>query len=432
MYVRGESALACERVRAAIDDARRFGAIGEQHLRLGVLVRRHRAPRRRRVRRRRGERAALQPRRRARDAARPAAVPRGAGALRAADDRQQRRDAVDGAVDRAERRRRVRRARRRALDRDTRVLGLGSRASPGQLRGRAASHDVPRPDLRSRARRRRRRRPRGHSRSSRARRSRGSGPSTSISRLDIDDVAAAGSSLASGLVVLDDTVCPVRVAARLVRFFADGVVREVHAVPRGHAVAREDHVPDRARVRTAATTSRCSRTSAARMGPGTTICALGPSAVAPISVDAHAVPTTTTSRTSTTAGCPLESAGARRVASLAWQRTLGAMTPRAKEPLQRVPQEARLREHAGAGSGADAKSTARPQAPLRRAGAPRAASPLGPPARARRRALVVGGAQGHPAAEQAEPPRGPHRGPPARVPHVPRRHPEGPVRRGRR
>ena len=151
------------------------------HLRLRVLVRRHRAPRRRRVRRRRRERAALQPRRRARDAARPAAVPRGARALRAADDREQRRNTVDGAVDRAERRRRVCRARRRAVHRHAGLLRFGSRPSSGELRDRAAPHDVPRSHLRSRARRRRRSAIARSPPSSRAPRSRGSDPSTSIS-----------------------------------------------------------------------------------------------------------------------------------------------------------------------------------------------------------------------------------------------------------
>ena len=40
-------------------------------------------------------------------------------------------------------------------------------------------------------------------------------------RLDVDDVNALSSSLGSGVMVLDDTVCPIRVAWRLVRFFAE-------------------------------------------------------------------------------------------------------------------------------------------------------------------------------------------------------------------
>ncbi len=108
------------------------------------------------------------------------------------------------------------------------------------------------------------------------------GPEHLDLRLDIDDVAAAGSSLASGLVVLDDTVCPIRVAARLVRFFAEEscgkctpcregapwlekiLSRIVHGYGRPEDLGLLEHI-------------------GTRMGPGTTICALGPSAVAPIS-----------------------------------------------------------------------------------------------------------------------------------------------------
>jgi NADH-quinone oxidoreductase subunit F len=99
--------------------------------------------------------------------------------------------------------------------------------------------------------------------------------------LDIDDTAAAGSSLASGLVVLDETVCPVRVAARLVRFFAiescgkctpcrEGapwLEKIMHRILHG-AGRRADLA--------------LLRDIGARIGPGTTICALGPSTVAPI------------------------------------------------------------------------------------------------------------------------------------------------------
>ena len=58
------------------------------------------------------------------------------------------------------------------------------------------------------------------------------------------------------------------------------------------------------------------------------------------------------------------------------------------------------------------------------------AAALGPAARARRRARLVGGPEGHPARPgQAQPPGRPHRGPPARVPRVLGRHPGRPVRR---
>ena len=68
-------------------------------------------------------------------------------------------------------------------------------------------------------------------------------------------------------------------------------------------------------------------------------------------------------------------------------------------------------------------------AAFRRPGAPRPRAALGPAARARRRARLLGGAARHPAGARAQPPRGAHRGPPARVPRVPRRDPGRPVRR---
>jgi NADH-quinone oxidoreductase subunit F len=40
-------------------------------------------------------------------------------------------------------------------------------------------------------------------------------------RLDIDDVTALGTQLGSGIMVLDDTVCPLRVVQRFVHFFAE-------------------------------------------------------------------------------------------------------------------------------------------------------------------------------------------------------------------
>ena len=57
------------------------------------------------------------------------------------------------------------------------------------------------------------------------------------------------------------------------------------------------------------------------------------------------------------------------------------------------------------------------------------ATALGPAARARRHARLVGGPEGHPGRPEAQPPRRPHRGPPARVPRLPRRDPGRPVRR---
>ncbi len=108
------------------------------------------------------------------------------------------------------------------------------------------------------------------------------GPEHLDLRLDIDDVAAAGSSLASGLVVLDDTVCPIRVAARLVRFFAVESCGKCTPCREGapwlekilnRIVHGYGRIEDLSLLQDVGT----------RMGPGTTICALGPSAVSPIS-----------------------------------------------------------------------------------------------------------------------------------------------------
>ena len=75
----------------------------QEHPRLGLRPRDRPAPRRRLLHRRRRDRPALEPRGRARDAAHQAAVPRGAGRVRGAHDREQRRDDVDGPAHHAQR-----------------------------------------------------------------------------------------------------------------------------------------------------------------------------------------------------------------------------------------------------------------------------------------------------------------------------------------
>ena len=62
-----------------------------------------------------------------------------------------------------------------------------------------------------------------------------------------DEVAEAGSMLGSGsVVVMDDHTCAVRAAWRITKFFFAGVVRPVHAVPRGLGLAGADHGAHRA------------------------------------------------------------------------------------------------------------------------------------------------------------------------------------------
>ena len=108
--------------------------------------------------------------------------------------------------------------------------------------------------------------------------------------------------------------------------------------------------------------------------------------------------------------------GMRRKTPLRWARAAGG-----------VPPQARRGAHPGARP--RGRSGARHRRPLRGAGAPRPQPALGRAAGARRRAGVVGGAQGpahragHGAAGRA------HRGPPDRVPGVLRGDPGGRVRR---
>ena len=123
-------------------------------------------------------------------------------------------------------------------------------------------------------------------------------------KLDPGDVAAEGTMLGSGaVVVMDQTDVhgPGRLEPRAL--LQPRVLRAVHAVPRGRQLAREDHVPHRARRRPAWRTSTCCSTSARRSRPGrsrtpatsakgvaatpwpyrmTTICFVGPSAVVPM------------------------------------------------------------------------------------------------------------------------------------------------------
>ena len=94
LYVRGEMALAQERIAAALNEAYEAGLRRQGHHGLGLLGRHRPALGRRRVHRRRGDRAHREPRGRAGHAAAEAAVlPGDQGPLHAADDRQQRRDA---------------------------------------------------------------------------------------------------------------------------------------------------------------------------------------------------------------------------------------------------------------------------------------------------------------------------------------------------
>ena len=208
--------------------------------RLRPHARPRRAPRRRRLHLRRGDRAAGLAGGQARQPAPEAAVPGDPGPLPRPDADQQRRDA-DERPDRArDGRRGVREDRHRELDGHQGRLGLGLRAAPGQLRDRAR-HALARDHLRPRRRPARgpqgqgvvprrleragadrlRRAPRPRLRLRHAGQGRLDarlGRDHRRRRLDLDRRRGAQ----------DGEVLPPR------------VLRQVHAVPRGHELDRED------------------------------------------------------------------------------------------------------------------------------------------------------------------------------------------------
>ena len=149
LYVRGEMALAQERIAAALNEAYDAGYVGREHLRHRLLrdivltwgagayiVGEETAL----IESLEGERGMPRPQ--------AAVLPGGHRPVPAADDRQQRRDAVQPPVDHDQRRRRVRRPRRRDVPGHAHVRRVRPRPAPRRLRGRVRRHHVPRPDLR--------------------------------------------------------------------------------------------------------------------------------------------------------------------------------------------------------------------------------------------------------------------------------------------
>ena len=186
-------------------------------------------------------------------------------------------------------RRGVRQARRQPLDRHAHLLGLGPRRAARQLRGRARHH-VPRPHLRPRRRRPRRQAARSSS-SPAARRRSGCIDEHLDAPLDMDFVQQTlGDDARLGRghgVRRDRRPAARRVAARQV--LRARVVRQVHAVPRGHRLDREGALPHVARPRPARGPRPAARRSATTSRPGstwpfaqTTICPLGPSTMSPV------------------------------------------------------------------------------------------------------------------------------------------------------
>ncbi len=151
LYVRGEMALAQERIATALNEAYEAGYVGRNIMGSDVSVDIILHWGAGAVHRRRGDRADREPRGEPGDAAPQAAVlPGGDRSLRQTDDRQQRRDAGQSAVDPPARGRGVQGARFRDLAGDPDVHRLGSRRAPRCLRGAAGCDDVPRPALRRR------------------------------------------------------------------------------------------------------------------------------------------------------------------------------------------------------------------------------------------------------------------------------------------
>ena len=231
------------RVRARVGGARRRARAAAQGQAPG---RRHDRPppRRRRVHLRRGDGAARVARRTARPAPHEAAVPGDRRALRVADRGQQRRVDHDRAADHRDGRRGVREARARELDGDAGLLALGQRRAPGELRA-PARLPAQGPD----PRRRRRHRRRAHAQGRHPGRLVDADPDRRRgrerdARLRLALAGRHGDRVGGGdrdrRPLLHGAARHPRLAVLRAR-----VVRQVHAVPRRHALADADPEEDR-------------------------------------------------------------------------------------------------------------------------------------------------------------------------------------------
>ena len=100
--------------------------------------------------------------------------------------------------------------------------------------------------------------------------------------MDFDSVAKAGSLLGScGIIVMDEATCMVRALHDHRALLPPRVVRPVHAVPRGHRLARGPAASARVRRRRARRTSTCCCRVADNM-IGNTICVLADAAAMPV------------------------------------------------------------------------------------------------------------------------------------------------------
>ena len=252
----------------------------QEHPRLRLRPRHHRARRRRRLHLRRGDRAARLARGPPRPAAAAAAVPRRRRPLRPPDGGQQRR------VDRhrcpriiAQRRRLVH---RRWAPRSPRASASSpcpaTSRTPGQYEAPLGITLRELLDLAGGIRE-------GHELKFWT----PGGSSTPLLTaehldvpLDFESVGAAGSMLGTrALQIFDETTCVVRAVAALDRVLQARVLRQVHAVPRGHLVAGAD--PGRARARRRAREADLDKLlDLCDNILGRSFCALGDGATSPI------------------------------------------------------------------------------------------------------------------------------------------------------
>ena len=269
IYIRGEYLTEYEVL------SRRRGR-GARRRRLRRL-RRRRPPRRRRLHLRRGVGAARLARGQARPAAAPPAVPAGDRPLRRPDARQQRPDDRQRPRDPRARRRGLLGARRRGCAGHRRLLALRQRQQARELRA-PARDDAARADLRARPRRRRRTRPEGDH----PRRLVGAGLHAGPDRRPARLRRRPGRRLVPRLGGDHRRGRPrLHGAARAAggEVLHARVMRQVHALPRGDALARPAARADRGRrghaVRprprcgTSATGSSASRSARSATSPST-------------------------------------------------------------------------------------------------------------------------------------------------------------------
>ena len=246
--------------RQALNDAYAKGYVGKNILGTDFSVDITLHVGRRRLHRRRGDRAHREPRGRAGHAPAEAAVlPGRQGPVHAADDREQRRDAVERPVDREQRRRRVTRA-RAPTSTGMRMFAVSGHVNrPGVFEVAQRRHHVPRAVRGARVLRRHPRRPRAQG--VHPRRRVGAvvlrrAPRPAARQADgrqgrLDARARAPSSSWTR----PPTWCKAVLARRAV--LRPGDLRQVHAVPRGHHVARADPATASSTATAAPTTSTC-------------------------------------------------------------------------------------------------------------------------------------------------------------------------------